>query len=42
MIEEIEKELTKVTEDFDRAVYAEALRLASETSKPSISQSVDS
>ena len=33
MIEEIDRELTKVIEDFDRAVYVEALRLANETSK---------
>ena len=42
VIEEIDRELTKVIEDFDRAVYAEALRLANETSKLSFSQSVDS
>ena len=42
MIEEMDIELTKVIEDFDRAVNVEALRLANETSsKPSISQSVD-
>jgi hypothetical protein len=33
MIEEIDRELTKVIEDFDRAVNVEALRLANETSK---------
>ena len=33
MIEEIDRELTKVIEDFDRAVYVEGLRLADETSK---------
>ena len=33
MIEEIDKELTKVIEDFDRAMSFEALRLANETSK---------
>ena len=33
MIEEMGRELTKLVEDFDRAVYVEALRLASETSK---------
>jgi len=33
MIEEMEKELSKVIEDFDRAVNVEALRLANETSK---------
>ena len=42
MIEEIDRELTKAIEDFDRAVYVEALRLANETSKLSFSQSVDS
>ena len=42
MIEEMDRELIKVIEDFDRAVYVEALRLADETSKLSFSQSVDS
>ena len=42
MIEEMDKELTKVIEDFDRAMNFEALRLANETSKLSISQTVDS
>ena len=42
MIEEVEKELSKVIEDFDRAVNVEALRLANETSKLSFSQSVNS
>ena len=42
MIEDMDVELTKVIEDFDRAVYVEALRLADETSKLSFSQSVDS
>ena len=42
MIEEIDEELTKVIEDFDRALYVEALHLANETSKPSFSPSVDS
>ena len=32
MIEEMDIELTKVTDDFDRAVNVEALRLANETS----------
>ena len=42
MIEEMDIELTKVIEDFDRAVNVEALRLANETSsKLSFSQSVD-
>ena len=34
-IEEMDRELTKVIEDFDRAVNVEALRLAKETSKHS-------
>jgi hypothetical protein len=42
MIEEMDKELTKVIEDFDRAVSVEALRLANETSEPSFSEFVDS
>ena len=42
MIEEIDKELTNVIEDFDRAMNFEALRLANETSKLSFSRSVDS
>ena len=42
MIEEIDGELTKAIEDFDRAVYVEALRLADETSKLSLSHSVGS
>ncbi len=45
MIEEMDRELTKVIEDFDRAMNFEALRLASlanETSKLSFSQFVDS
>ena len=32
-IEEMDRELTKVIEDFDRAVNVEALRLAKETGK---------
>ena len=32
MIEEMDRELTKVIDDFDRAVNVEALRLANETS----------
>jgi len=32
-IEEIEEELAKVIEDFDRAVNVETLRVAKETSK---------
>ena len=35
MIEEVDGELTKVIEDFDRAMNFEALRIANETSKPS-------
>ena len=42
MIEEMDKELAKVIEDFDRAVIVEALRLVNETGKLSFSQSVDS
>jgi len=41
MVEEMEKELTKVIEDFDRAMNFEALCLANEISKLSIFQSVD-
>ena len=37
MIEEMDKELTMVIEDFNRAVYIEALRPANETSKLSFS-----
>ena len=37
MIEEMDKELNNIIEDFDRAVYVEALRLANETSKLSFS-----
>ena len=37
MIEEMEKELSKVIEDFDRAVNVETLRLTNETSKLSFS-----
>ena len=33
MIEEMDRELTKVIEDFDHAMNFEALRLANETSK---------
>ena len=42
MIEDMDRELNNVVEDFDRAVYVEALRLANETSKLSLSHSVDS
>jgi hypothetical protein len=42
-IEEMDKELTKVIEDFDRAVNVEALSLAKQTGKHSIlSDSIDS
>ena len=41
-IGEMEKELTKVIEDFDRAVNIEALRLAKETGTHSLSQCEDS
>ena len=40
-IEEMDKELTKVIEDFDRAVNVDALRLAKETGTQSSSQSGD-
>ena len=33
MIEEMDRELNNVIEDFERAVYVEALRLANETSE---------
>ena len=42
MIDEMDDELTKVIEDFDRAMSFEALRLANETSKLAYSESVDS
>ena len=42
MIEEMDGELNIVIEDFDRAVYVEALRIDNETSKLSDIQSVDS
>ena len=35
-IEEMDRELTKVIEDFDRAMNVEALRLAKETSEHSL------
>ena len=41
-IEELDSELTKVIEDFDRAMSFEALRLANETSMLSTCQGVDS
>ena len=42
VIEEMDRELTKVIEDFDRAVNVEALRLAKETGKHAFSQSGES
>ena len=42
MIEEMDRELSKVIEDFDCAMNFEALRLANKTSKLSSSRSVDS
>ena len=41
-IEEMDKELMEIIEDFDRAMNFEALRLANETSKLSFCQPVDS
>ena len=41
MIEEVDRELTEVIEDFDRAMNFEALRLANENSTLSFSQSVN-
>ena len=41
MIEEMDRELTEVIEDFDRAVSVEALHLANEASKLSFSRFVD-
>ena len=38
----MDRELTKVIEDFDRAMNFETLRLANETSELPFSQSVDS
>ena len=37
MIEAMDRELINIIEDFDRAVYVEALRIANETSKPHFS-----
>ena len=42
LIEEMDGELTKVIDDFDRAMNFEALRLANETSKIAFSRSIDS
>ena len=41
-IEEMDRELTRVVEDFDRAVNVEALRQTKETGELSFSQSLDS
>ena len=41
MIEDVDRELTRVIEDFDRALIVEAVRLANETRKLSFSRSVD-
>ena len=40
-IEEMERELVKIIEDFDRAMNFEALRLANETSKLPFFQPID-
>jgi len=40
-IEEMDRELTKVIEDFDRAMNVEALRLAKETGKRLLLQHSD-
>jgi len=42
IIDEMDKKLTKVIEEFDRVVNVEALNLANETSKLLFSQPVDS
>ena len=42
MIEEMDKELTKIIKDFDCALNFEALHIANETSKLSFSQSINS
>ena len=42
MIDEMDKELTKIVEDLDRAMNFEALRLANDTSKFSFLIPVDS
>ena len=41
LIEEMDRDLNNVIEDFGRAVYVEALRLANESSKLPFSQPVD-
>jgi len=38
-IEEIDRNLTKVIEDFDRAINVEALRLVKETGRHALAQS---
>jgi len=38
-IEEMDRELTRVIEDFDRAVNVEALRVAKDAGMPSLFQS---
>ena len=38
MIEEVDRELSNIIEDFDRAMNFEALRIVNETSKLSFSQ----
>ena len=40
-IEEMDRQLTKVIEDFDRAVNVEALRLSKDTGKHSLLQTED-
>ena len=42
MIEEVDRELTKVIEDFGHAMNVETLRIANDTSKLSFSQPVNS
>ena len=42
MIEEMDRELRMVLEEYDRAMDFETLRLANETSKLTFSRSVDS
>ena len=42
MIEEMDRELSKILEDYDRAMNFEGLCVANETSKLSSYQSVDS
>ena len=41
-IDEVDRELMEIIEDFDRAMNFEALRLANETSKLSFFQPIDS